>query len=260
MRAFTNLAWPDDPYGTGQLHRKAPPLLAGVALQWIDDGERAAPVAAAMAYLKLHRTRPAVFDGTAIAFGFRAVVIERIDDVEALLEVVDLDLLQARRHAAILAGHSLADDLYGLAAATSRRWRGVDAVAQVWHGRDVPRRDVAARIDTAHDGPAADADLRQVCIGVGIAPGTAPRGLALPPIINDRYTHLDQLETVEWFGAAVTERALSIALAAGHAADRCAWPAAADIASSLAVQAWDSFPSLVAQPPTLQPHTGQSPT
>lgn len=242
MRVFTNLAWPDDPYGTGRLYRKVPPLLAAVAVQWIDDGDRAVPVAASVVYLKLHRTRLTVFDGTAVAFGFRALVIERPDDVEDLVEIINLDLLQARRHAAILAGHSLADDLYGLAAASKVTPRGITAVEQVWHDRDVPHRAVAQRIDTAHDGATADADLRQVCINAGIAPGTAACGLALQSVINDHYTRLDQGQTVEWFGAAATEKALIIAMVAGQTAGRCIWSAPADIGASLTVHAWDSFP------------------
>ena len=54
----------------------------------------------------LHRTRPVSITGQTLAFGFRAASITGEAEAAALAAVADLDLSQARRHAAILTGCS----------------------------------------------------------------------------------------------------------------------------------------------------------
>lgn len=241
MREFTNLVWPDDPYHAGQqLYHKPPPMLAAFATLWIDDDEEALPVSAAVVYLRLHRTRPVPLD-TGFPFGFRVAAAEDAHaDRPEMREVVGLDLLQARRHAAVLAGHSLADDLYGWRAAGINR--GIQAVDLLWPGRSSPGRGLAHMVDTAHDGEHAEEDLRQACIRAGVAPGSASHGLAPQQLIADRYASGD----TRWLALAAVERALVIALVAGHGTGRCAWSGVLGISQALAAAAWDSFPDLAA--------------
>jgi hypothetical protein len=55
MTVFTNMAWPDDPYGTGQLWRSEPLLLAGFGMCWAGGrGRVVSPASYAMVYLRLH--------------------------------------------------------------------------------------------------------------------------------------------------------------------------------------------------------------
>lgn len=104
------MAWPEDPYGTGQLWRAEPPLLASFAACCVDDDERAVPVSYAAVYLRLHRTTPV--DATAgFAFGFRAVSATSEDDLSELVRLFDLDVMRARRLAKVVAGYRLADDV-----------------------------------------------------------------------------------------------------------------------------------------------------
>ena len=55
-------------------------------------------------YLPLHRTRPVTVTGQTLTFGFRAASITGEAEAGALAGLADLDLIQARRHAAILTG------------------------------------------------------------------------------------------------------------------------------------------------------------
>ena len=66
------------------------------------------PVTTAIVYLPLHRTRPVTVTGQTLAFGFRAVSASDPAELPAVAAVADLDLMQARRHAAVLAGYHLA--------------------------------------------------------------------------------------------------------------------------------------------------------
>jgi len=249
MRTFTNLIRPDDPYHVGLgLFRKPPPLLAGFAAIWVDDGERAVPVSAAMVYLKLHRTRQVDLDGEDLTFGFREVATLDASEAGKVVEVADLDLLHARQHAAVLAGHSFGDDLYGLGVAAVIPARGVRAVEEALKEPCGPRRGLARIADTGvSDNAPADPDLRLACIQAGIAPGGVWRGLALPFIVNDQYARGQEGDpgAVEWLGAAAVERALAVALVAGQMTGRCAWQGKANIGQALEKTAWDSFPSLL---------------
>src|ERR1700679_3913037 len=103
MRIDTNMAWPDDPYGTGQLWRKEPWLLAGFAIRFLHQDQRAYPVSYAVAYLRLCRTH-AIDLTSGVSFGFRAITINTKAELGHLLHLFDLDAMRARRLAKIVAG------------------------------------------------------------------------------------------------------------------------------------------------------------
>ena len=111
MRTYTNMAWPDDPYRTGQqLYPRPAPRLASFATG--PPPARGAQTArsAAIVYLPLHRTRPLTVTGQTLTFGFRAASITGEAEAGALAALADLDLIQARRHAAVLTGCMLGGD------------------------------------------------------------------------------------------------------------------------------------------------------
>src|SRR5512142_2188173 len=137
MRTWTNLAWPDDPYRTGQqLYRRPAPRLAAFTTWPAVAGGQPVPKTTAIVYLPLHRTRPVTVTGQTLTFGFRAASATDQPEIPGVAAVADLDLMQARRHAAVLAGYHLADELAALQRADGRAvWRGLAAVAGDWATR-----------------------------------------------------------------------------------------------------------------------------
>jgi hypothetical protein len=130
MRTYTNMTWPDDPYRTGQqLFRRPVPRLAAFTAQPTAAGGRPVPVAVAIVYLPLHRTQAISVTDQTLTFGFRAASTDDVEEAHGLAAVADLDLMQARRHAAVLAGHLLAGDLAALRqAGDAAALRGLAAV------------------------------------------------------------------------------------------------------------------------------------
>lgn len=174
MRDYTNLLWPEEPFGAERRpfgrHRD---MLAAFAVDWAPrpDGDPL-PVAAATVYLRVRKHgTPLAVDSDTLAIGFRAVVVDTADDVPLLLGVVDRALTRARRHAVIVAGHTLADDLVRMATMSPVPLRGAAGVAAAWVNRGVRERGIALMVDTAAE--AAD-------VGADLAMATAPIPAAFP--------------------------------------------------------------------------------
>lgn len=110
MRIDTNMAWPDDPYGTGQLWRKEPWLLAAFAIGCRVQERRPHPISYAVTYLRLHRSQ-AIDLTPGFSFGFRVVTTSTDGERGRILDFFDLDALRARRLAKIVTGWCLADRL-----------------------------------------------------------------------------------------------------------------------------------------------------
>lgn len=260
MTVYTNMAWPDDPYGTGQLWRKEPPLLASFAALCVDDDERAIPVAYAVVYLRVHRTTP-IEASSNLAFGFRAVSNTAPQDLAELVRLFDLDAMRARRLATIVAGHHLADDLHAMETATEHPdiGRGIRALAADW-GTGNGTHGMALMFDTADDLPDAH-ELADAAHAAGIDTETVQRAFqpqhtidvlfecardtlapgSSPPLITDQPTM--RTRAGEWLGACATERALISALIAARHLDRYTWDGTFDIAAVLAANVWDCFPT-----------------
>jgi hypothetical protein len=226
MRTWTNMAWPDDPYRTGQqLYRRPGARLAAFTTWPSVIGGRPVPATAAIVYLPLQRTRPVTVTGPTVAFGFRAASAADPAEVPGVAAVADLDLMQARRHAAVLAGYHLADDLAALQradGATVRR--GLSAVAGDWAGRS-PAAGRAALFD-------CDLDL----------PGTLPLGQACRQAgISPMRTGIVRAE--DWHPATLAvERALAIALLCARHQGRYEWEGTLETMALMAASAWDSLP------------------
>jgi hypothetical protein len=232
MQVYTNMAWPEDPYRTGQqLYSRPVPRLAAFTIAPPAGLARAMATSVAIVYLPLHRTQAMTVTGRTLAFGFRAASIA--DEAEAgdLAALADLDLLQARRHAAILAGYLLPDELGELRALLAgSALRGLSAVQQEWHGRHTPARGKAQMIDCRSDLPGnpslEHARQRAFLMTSSAYPPEGPGKPAGP-------------------GLAVTltvERALSIALVCARHLDRYRWEGTLDTGAILAAAAWDCLP------------------
>jgi hypothetical protein len=226
MRTWTNLTWPDDPYRTGQqLYRRAGGRLAAFTT-WpaVADGQ-VVPATAAVVYLPLHRTRAVTVTAQTLTFGFRAASAGGLAEVPAVAAVADLDLMQARRHAAVLAGCHLGKDLAALLAADGvTGCRGLAAVAAEWDDRG-PAPGRAALFD-------CDLDL----------PGGLPLGRAC------QQARISPMTTVGaraggWDTATLAvERALALALLCARHQGRYEWDGMLDTRAVMAASAWDCLP------------------
>lgn len=151
MEIYTNMTWPDDPYLTGQrLYARPAPRLAAFTLTLPPAG---CPAFSAVVYLPLHRTRTMTVTTQALAFGFRAVGITGNAEAGALAAAADLDLLQARRHAAILAGWMLPSALTELQKLAGVTLRGLPAVQNERAARHASARGKARMFDCSVDLP-----------------------------------------------------------------------------------------------------------
>jgi len=154
MQAYTNMAWPDDPYRTGQqLYPRPAPLLAAFAVGPPPARGHPAARSAAIVYLPLHRTRTVTITGQTLAFGFRAASITGEAEAGALAALADLDLIQARRHAAILTGCMLSGELAGLQMPAGVTLRGLTAIQAEWASRCTSARGRADMFDCLTDLP-----------------------------------------------------------------------------------------------------------
>lgn len=226
MRTWTNLTWPDDPYRTGQqLYRKPAPRLAAVTTWPAMTGGQAVPMTVAIVYLPLHRTRPVTVTGHTLAFGFRAAHASDPGEVPAVAAVADLDLMQARRHAAILTGYHLAQDLAALQQSDGvTACRGLGAVASDWGDR-APATGRAALFDCGLDLP-GHLPLGQACQRVGISPLQA-----------------DATRMEGWHPVTLAvERALAVALLCAKHQGRYQWTGTLDTKTVMAAGAWDCLP------------------
>ena len=227
MRTWTNMAWPDDPYRTGQqLYRRPAGRLAAFTTWPTVAGGRAVPLTTAIVYLPLDRSKPVSVTGQTLAFGFRAVSADDPAELPAVAAVADLDLMQARRHAAVIAGYHLGQDLTALRQAggvTVRR--GLAAVADDWADRS-PAAGRAALVDCDLDLPGAGLPMGQACQQSGISPtrtGAAGRGASHPATL-------------------AVERALVIALLCARHQGRYEWDGVLDTGEVMAAATWDCLP------------------
>jgi len=234
IRTYTNLAWPDDPYRTGQqLYPRPAPRLAAFTASLAEGGGHPARYSAAIVYLPLHRTRAVAVTGQTVGFGFRAASVD--DDAKAagLAQIADLDLMQARRHAAILAGSRLDCELAALRATVPDAvLRGIASVEREWADRGTPARGRAAMIDCGLDLPAARS-LEVAC-----------QQARITPLAERAAGELEAPARAELAAAAAVGRALCIALVCARHLNRYTWRGILDIGEIIAASAWDCFPRL----------------
>ncbi len=231
MQIYTNMAWPDDPYRTGQqLYPRPAPMLAAFAVEssWARGSQVTA--AAAIVHLPLHRTRPVTVTGPALMFGFRAASITGDAEAGALARLADLDLSQARRHAEILTGCALSRALSELQLLAGITLRGLSALQQEWAHRHAPARGRAALFDCPADLP-GQPFLQDACQQARLTarPGSLPAGL-------------DETAAAGMLAALLVERALIMALVCARHLGRYHWDGTLNTGDIMAAGTWDCLP------------------
>jgi len=232
MLTYTNLAWPNDPYRTGQqLYKRPCAMLAAFAIVPPRQPTETAPTAASIAYLPLHRTRAITVTEDTISFGFRAASTADNGNIHEIARVADLDLMQARRHATVLAGHALAGSLRALRdAAPALTARGLAAVEAAWADCQTHARGTATTIDIS-DGQG----LHAICRSAGIALSPARTACGSTSADPAEPAAEEQAETA-------AEHALAIVLACARRLNRYQWEGTLRTAYIMAAAAWDLFP------------------
>ncbi|MEO3853762.1 hypothetical protein [Acrocarpospora sp. B8E8] len=257
MTFYTNMSWPEDPYGTGQLWRSAPQLAASFAALFVDDGNHAVPIAYAVVYLPLHRTKLVDVTGGP-RFGFRAATAITEADIPALLKLLELDASRARRLARIVTGHQLADAFHTIVAVASDAgaYRGIRALAYAWMiGENGPGMANLAEATTS------EGDVAEAAAVAGISPGSVQRAFEpqetldlllakshIPdtPGLSDEARAADGevlRQTSQWFGACATESALITGLTALHRVGHYRWDSPLDIGEAMDANLGDCFPT-----------------
>jgi hypothetical protein len=253
VREATNLSWPDQPFGAGQRPFAAESLmLAAVSVDLANIAGRRLPVCGSTTYLRVERTRNLQIVPRTLRFGFRSLVISHDAETIDLAHALDGDLIRCRRHAAILAGHDLADTLTVLPEAAGRELPGVTTVLDAWIDRDRRQRGTATMLDTRHDAGTDDASvekLGEICQLAASKPsGTDTVALHRACLAGDTCA-------AESLLFACTTQSLTIALAAARLLGKYHWRHPIDLDDLVADVAWDCFPHLTA---TRQPLSKRS--
>ncbi|ETA01236.1 hypothetical protein CcI156_17740 [Frankia sp. CcI156] len=231
MRDATNLNWIDTPFGGARRpFANRASLLAAFTINAADDSPAAAAV-----YLPLPQTRPLKVADTTVRFGFHAVAAEGRAEAAAVVASVDALFVQARRQAAILAGHRLAGELAALTATSSGQvTRGITAVAGAWNGQP-PKPGLARLYETASE--PAPATLADVCAAHRL------HGLSL----DASWVAAGS----SWSGSQILRhlvtRALAIALIAAGSTSHYQWNAL-HLDTVIEATAWDQFTELCSTP------------
>jgi hypothetical protein len=227
MHVYTNMAWPDDPYRTGQqLYPRPAPRLASFATGPPPARGRHAARSAAIVYLPLHRTRTLTVTGQTLTFGFRAASITGEADAGALTALANLDLLQARRHAAVLTGCMLGCELADLQVAAEVTLRGLAAVQAEWSSRHTSARGKAGMFDCPADLP-GHPSLDEACRHAHLARS------------DHQIAGLDEAAAAGLTAAMVVERALVMALICARHLGRYTWDGTLDIQEIMTASTWD---------------------
>jgi hypothetical protein len=235
MHEATNLSWTDTPFGGARRpFADRTPLLAAFSINATDHS----PACAAAVYLPLPQTRALTVTDSTVRFGFHAIAAEEPAEAAAVTATVDALLVQARRQAAILAGHGLAEQLEALTAAgvsAGQPTRGITAVRAAWHSQPWERGLARLHDIGPQPGPATLADI---CAGQDLHDPPADA----PPAGADGTWAASQILRH------LVGHALAIALIAASNADRYRW-GTLHLDAVVEAAAWDQ---LADPPPRLR--------
>jgi hypothetical protein len=257
VREYTNLVWPDTPFGADKRPwpRKVH-LIAATAVQWAADGEHLVPAATALVYLPVRRagTRPLLPE--TLHFGYRVTVIDDPRESPDVVALIDGHLVQGRRHAAVLAVHRWDEDADML-----RRWAavgtpGITATEAAWADRVAVERGTARLVETSRDIGHASPLLPAACQGHGLGITHGDGGLLSLAEIQAAFQQVraapdagldqgDRDRAVQALGLSALCQGLVTALLAGEATGRCTWSPHLPVYQVLANAAWDAFPDVL---------------
>jgi hypothetical protein len=223
VREFTNLQWPQTPFGAEQRpFGRHWDMLTACTVEWtgrLDTG--ALPVASTAVYLRVRKHGDAqLVTADTLSVGFRTMVIEDSAEVAELLTVTDRELTGARRLGVILAGHRLGEQLTRMTALSAVPLRGAAEVLSAWTNRPVKQRGVAVMVDTAVEAAATGADLG---LPVELVPAQVP----------------DCPACVAGLARRALARCLAVALTAAVHTGRYAWEGTFRITDAVERAGWD---------------------
>ena len=225
MRNFTNLSWPDGPYGSEfRPFGKREHLLTAVAVDWTYIPETV-PVSVSVVYLRVRPATTLHVDEKSLTIGFHTTAIESGHETDTQLAHLDKVLVGARRHATILAGHRLQDDLTQVLKLTDWRLPGVQGVSEAWTDRHAKGRGIAHMLDTCLDVPESERPE----LDVSLDPLT---------IVDDGRMDYDLAAVIAVRSLA---RCLAIGLTAAVHTGRFRWDGAFSAQAVIANAAWDVF-------------------
>jgi hypothetical protein len=196
----------------------------------------AVPAAAAVVYLRLHRTRPLVVTSDTLKFGFHAAAPRSHAEVLRVVALLDRLLFQARRRAAVLAGYQLFDDLISLqTAAGGMPSRGISALLPLLGPDHLGGRTTRlADVSVSADGVVQSLD--DVCATHRILVDDLPEGLHARDMLrwsNPATTARLDPDVVERILSAATASSLAIGLVAAETLGRYRWEDPLDLAAVL---------------------------
>jgi hypothetical protein len=260
VREYTNLGWPQTPFGADK--RPFPRnvhLIAATAVQWADDGDRAVPIAAGLVYLPVQRAGTRLVSPETLHVGYRVAVLDDPAESPAVIDLIDGNLVQARRHAAALAVHCWLDDSAALRTWAAGDTPGISAVTAAWADRRIAERGIARVIETSADIQDGSISLPAASQRHGLSITHGVGGLLSPAEIQATYeqvfsdpdTQFSQVErddTAEALGLSALYQGLLTALLAAEEIGRCTWNRPFPVDEVLADVAWDAFPRVL---PTL---------
>jgi hypothetical protein len=247
MLTYTNMAWPEQPYGASQRpFGQAPRLLAAITLDWVKHDDAEVPLCASIVYVRLARRDTITLNERAFAFGFRTAHADQPTDWSELVRLVDTDLVRSRVHAQVLAAYGFADYLAALRAAAGEiPVPGVTAVERAWTAREVVQRGRARLFDTHQDTTAPEpVGLAAACRNLALEVDLAGPGMSAE--LHAAYRRTADPAAAERLALANLRRALSVALVALATLDLYRWdgpPVTVD--RLLHANAWDCFPNLL---------------
>lgn len=227
MREYTNLLWPEGPFGADRRpFGKPSQMIAAFTVDWTAQD---LPAAAAAVYLRVKRAGTVEVSTVTMNPGLVAVAPEEQADPLRIVGWLDRGLVRARRHATVLAGHNLADTLKTARLHVDKPLAGLTGVAASWAARSNKERGTARMIDTATDLDNPQAFAQRL---------SAPLCRVAPAL----WPHTAQQQTDAALSCLV--RTLAVGLAVAWHVDAYRWdPSGGPLSVERAVAhaAWDSF-------------------
>jgi len=234
VRSFTNLSWPDGPYGSEfRPFGKREHLLTAVAVDWTYTPETV-PVSVSVVYLRVRPATKLDVDERSLTIGFHTTAIEAGHETQVQLAHLDKVLIGARRHATILASHRFQDDLTQALKLTDHRLPGVQGVSEAWTDRQAKGRGIAHMVDTCLDVPDSERPELHVSLDPLLIVDDGQMGYDLAAVIAVRSL----------------ARCLAIGLTAAVHTGRFRWTGTFSAQSAVAENAWDVFDMAACPTPT----------
>lgn len=251
MHEFTNLGWPDTPFGADK--RPFPRnvhLIAATAVHWAyDTADVRVPAATALVYLPVSRSGSRQVTSSTLHVGYRVAVISDPGESPDVASMVDGHLVQGRRHATLLGAYRWAHDAAGLEAHATGDTPGITAVTAALAAQGAAERGTAPLVDVSRD-PNPGGPLAVVCGRHGLDIAFGDGGLLAAEEVQAAYRESISGEdhgghALRALGLSALCQALVTGLLAGAAASRCNWEPPFRVAEVLRNVAWDAFPAVL---------------